>query len=950
MNKITPLFFLFFILSTAIIAQPTIDWQRSLGGQRLDKINATIRTTDGGYLLIGQSASINTQGRFDTMQAALIRLNTEGGIVWQKNFGGIGYDAAYQGVELSTGGFTIVGETTNDRNKNTQDAWIFSIDDKGTLINQSILGGTGDDVFRGILLKNEALYVIGTTNSKDGSLINATPKGGKDILTAKFNNYKELLPSGIRLYGGSGDDEGRAIINSNTTDNNSIILLASTLSSNGDISNTKGSNDIWVTEINLTDGAIKWQKALGGKNEDKAADIIANPEGYLIAGTTASTEGDVKGLKGMTDIWAVQINNTGSILRQNCIGGLLKDEASAITIDSTDKTFIIIGSTESKNGYVLSQHGATDWSISKIDNTLKVKWHKCLGGTRNDNGCDIVWTKDGGLLAVGLSQSTDGNVMNGDNNGNGWVTKLNRKNLSFYDDRQLIVRFRDGFTRDSALFYQKYYKAKQINNKEEDLTCAGLMQLWQVDTFPVILPNGDTLKDIIEVADAVMGKPRESSGEPNYAFSNGLDIDSIYSTPQYPILQVYGSDSSLVLKPCERVGKDSAVILAIIDSGIDTIPTGHALHAQYLWKNAKEGAQGSLSDLDANGYKGDKIGWDFVENDAFPYDQRGHGSHVTGIIAQMLERHKSDSVKLMILKIFDVEGNSSLYSLARALTYAICNNAQVVNMSLSYTNDSQLVMSSVIKFLIEYGGNRQKLLAVAAAGNYSTDIDAASATERFCPAYFDSKNLLVVASVDPNRNLSSFSNYGKVSVDVAAAGTNVFSTLNNKKWGFLSGTSMATPFVSASAALMGVKRCNNVFDFNPIKTALENTVLTSTGLAPIRKTGFINFCAARQSFLSTLPASCLVSVSTIPESISHFQAAPNPFSQSIFVQLTSLESMDVQIVLTDITGRTISTQNTAILRGDNNWEIATQNLSQGVYFISIKMADKIASLKLVKAQ
>ncbi len=944
MNKSILLAVLFFISAITLIAQPTIDWQRSLGGSRFDKINAVIRTSDGGYLVVGQTASINTQGRFDTMQAALIRLNTSGVIMWQKAVGSDGYDVAYNALQLPDGSFAIVGESTNPLNKNTQDGWIFTIDDKGNMIKQTLFGGSGDDVFKQLILKQGTFYVTGYSNSKDGDMTDFIVKGGKDVLMLTFDNNLKLL--GGRTYGGSNDDEGLSLYGNDFS--STITVLANTKSSNGQVFNNKGNSDIWFFQVSDRAGDFIWQKTLGGKNDEKGADFVVNTEGYLVVGSTTSNDGDVKGFKGISDIWAVQLDTKGTLLRQNCIGGKGKDEAAAIVADSVDKTYVIIGSTESNNGYVLSQHGTTDWSVSKIDGALKVLWHKCLGGSKIDNGCDIVQAKDGGLMAVGASFSNDGNVMNGEPNGNAWLVKLNRKNLSFYDDRQLIIRFRDGFTRDSALFYQKFYKAKQINNKEEDLTCAGLMQLWQIDSFPVILPNGDTLKDVVEVADGVRGQPKESNGEPNYAFSNGLDLDSIYSTPAVNTLNIYGQDSTNLLKPCERIGRDSALILAIIDSGIDSIPTGHALHAKYVWKNLKEGAQGSGSDLDANGYKGDKIGWDFVENDAFPYDQRGHGSHVTGIIDKMLETHRGDSVKLMILKIFDAEGNSSLYNLARALTYAVCNNANVVNMSLSYTADSKLITTSVIKFLIEFGGTRQKMLAVAAAGNYATDLDAAGATERFCPAYFDSKNLLVVGSVSPDKNLSSFSNYGKVSVDVASFGVNIFSTLQNNKWGFLTGTSMATPFVSASAALMGIKRCSNPFDFNTIKTAIENTVITTAGLAPLRKQGYVNFCNARQNFLNTLPTSCLVSVVEAPSVLTSISASPNPFSDDILIQLTSTESVESRLMITDALGKTVSIQNAPILKGDNTISLKTNTLSHGMYFISIKIGDKMATLKMVK--
>jgi Subtilase family/Secretion system C-terminal sorting domain len=946
MNKSFLLISLFFISAITLIAQPTIDWQRSLGGARFDKINAVIRTSDGGYLAVGQTASTTVQGRLDSMEAAVIRLNTEGVILWQKTFGGTGIDIANGAVQLPNGTFAIVGESTTispTQAKTGNNAWILTADDKGTLLKQYIFGGSNDERFTHVqLLTSNTVVAVGTSNSNDGDLKSLNPKGGKDVLLVRFG-IVEVLPISPRLFGGTGDDEGISLV---VSSDSTVVVAATSNSGNGDVVENKGNSDIWAFEIGL--GGIRWKRSLGGKNNEKAADIIKNTDGYLLVGSTTSTDGDVKGFKGISDIWAVQLDTKGTLLRQNCIGGKEKDEAAAIVADTVDKTYVIIGSTESKNGYVLSPHGATDWSVSKIDGTLKVLWHKCLGGSKIDNGCDIALAKDGGLLAVGASFSNDGNVINGEPNGNAWLVKLNRKNLSFYDDRQLIIRFRDGFTRDSALFYQKFYKAKQINNKEDDITCAGLLQLWQVDSFPVILPNGDTLKDIVEVADGVRGQPKESNGEPNYAFTNGLDVDSIYTTPAVNTLNIYGQDSSNLLKPCERIGRDSALILAIIDSGIDTVPTGHALHAKYLWKNLKEGAQGSTADLDANGYKGDKIGWDFVENDAFPYDQRGHGSHVTGIIDKMLETHRGDSVKLMILKIFDADGSSSLYNLARALTYAICNNANVVNMSLSYTADSKLITTSVIKFLIDFGGTRQKMLAVAAAGNYATDLDAAGATERFCPAYFDSKNLLVVGSVSPDKTLSSFSNYGKVSVDVASYGVNIFSTLQNNKWGFLTGTSMATPFVSASAALIGIKRCSNPFDFNTVKTSIENTVITTAGLAPIRKQGYVNFCNARQNFLNTLPASCLVSVVETPSVLTSILALPNPFSEEITIQLTSTESVESRLIVTNAIGKTMSVQTTPIQRGDNTISLKTNTLSNGLYFISIKIGDKIATLKLVK--
>jgi hypothetical protein len=356
MKKVNLLIVLFFTLIINALAQPTIQWQKTFGGARMDKINAVIRTIDNGYLVVGQTASVSTQGRLDTMQAAIIRLNTEGVVVWQFSYGGTAIDIANGAVQLpNAGGFVIVGESTSKdplQNKGLIDAWIFTIDEKGTLLRQYSFGGTGNESFKNVILTaSSSITAIGYSTSNDGDLRGASFKGGKDVLAVRFS-ISEILPLASRLFGGKLDDEGISLVSASDT---TIVVAATSSSTDGDVVGNKGTSDMWAFEVGS--GSIRWQRALGGKNGEKAADLVKNTEGYLLAGTTTSNDGDVKGFKGISDIWAVQLSTQGVFIRQSCIGGALKDEAASIVADTVDKTYVIMGSTDSKDGYVLSQHG-----------------------------------------------------------------------------------------------------------------------------------------------------------------------------------------------------------------------------------------------------------------------------------------------------------------------------------------------------------------------------------------------------------------------------------------------------------------------------------------------------------------------------------------------------------------------------------------------------------------
>ncbi len=185
-----------------------------------------------------------------------------------------------------------------------------------------------------------------------------------------------------------------------------------------------------------------------------------------------------------------------------------------------------------------------------------------------------------------------------------------------------------------------------------------------------------------------------------------------------------------------------------------------------------------------------------------------HGTHVSGIIAA--DRNNgigikgvADNVKIMMIRAVP-DGDEYDKDIALAIRYAVDNGAKVINMSFgkSFSPQKQWVDSA-----FQYAATKDVLL-VYAAGNDAKDIDS---TENYPSATFltggHANNVITVgASSDTiiiNNYAASFSNYGKVGVDVFAPGTNIYSTLpGGNNYGFEDGTSMATPVVVGIAALI----------------------------------------------------------------------------------------------------------------------------------------------------
>ncbi len=239
----------------------------------------------------------------------------------------------------------------------------------------------------------------------------------------------------------------------------------------------------------------------------------------------------------------------------------------------------------------------------------------------------------------------------------------------------------------------------------------------------------------------------------------------------------------------------SSVIVAVTDSGIDYT---HPDLADNMWVNDAEYNGYPGIDDDNNGYIDDIYGIDAVNADSDPLDDNDHGTHCAGTIGAVGDNGIGVAgvcwdVQLMALKCFDQFGSGDTAAEIECIEYAIAKGAHVINASWGGFGYSQ-VLYDVIQRCAQ-----SNIIFVAAAGNYSMDNDGAFP---FYPASFELGNIISVASTTDSDELSSFSHYGKTSVDLAAPGSLIYSTAPGGGYQYMSGTSMAAPHVAGSCALV----------------------------------------------------------------------------------------------------------------------------------------------------
>jgi thermitase len=310
------------------------------------------------------------------------------------------------------------------------------------------------------------------------------------------------------------------------------------------------------------------------------------------------------------------------------------------------------------------------------------------------------------------------------------------------------------------------------------------------------------------------------SAQPNYIYH----LDATPNDPSFTQAQMYGMFKIQAPTAWDYSTGSSTVVVAIIDTGIRYT---HEDIAANMWHNPGE-IPGNGIDDDGNGYIDDVYGYNFANNNSNPIDDFNHGTHVAGTIGGVGNNGKGVvgvnwNVRLMAVKLHDSAGNATAANAALCFQYVTMMKNRGVNIRV--TNNSwggppeAAAYDQVLKDAIDAAGNAG-ILNVFAAGNDGRNIE----TQPSYPASYDSPSILSVAASTSTDARSSFSNWGSTSVDLAAPGSSILSSVNSSDSSYanFSGTSMATPHAAGSAALLAAYRPS--LSVASIKSLLMNNV------------------------------------------------------------------------------------------------------------------------------
>jgi len=352
-----------------------IKWQKCLGGSINDYANCIKQTIDGGFIIAGKSNSLDgdVTGNHNLDDCWIVKLDSIGNIKWEKSYGGTAVDEAVSIQQTKDRGYIFAANTlSNDGdvtgNHGNGDCWVVKLDSVGGIKWQKCFGSNGGESIFSIDKTTDNGYIFLGLSSVTINGDVTFNHGAQDYWLVKLDSLGNLKWQ--KSLGGSDKDWGAMV--KQTTDKG-YILNGYSFSIDGDVTGNSGvSCDYWIVKTDSV-GNISWQKSAGGSMNDYGSSIQQSLDGgFLIGGFTDSNDGLVSGNHGGRDNWIIKLDPFGNFIWQQCFGGTGDDYARGLQLTS-DGGAIMVGNTNSNDGDVSGNHGGDDYWVVKLDNVNGVR-------------------------------------------------------------------------------------------------------------------------------------------------------------------------------------------------------------------------------------------------------------------------------------------------------------------------------------------------------------------------------------------------------------------------------------------------------------------------------------------------------------------------------------------------------------------------------------------------
>jgi hypothetical protein len=344
-------------------ASATVDLTQAYSYGEVAQARSMCQSNDGGYVLVGQTQSTSSS----PTQALIIRVDSTGGMLWNKTYGGTNTSLLLGIVQTSDLGFVVAGTL----NVTTEKFWLFKIDGSGNMLWENTYGGTYNEELYAIAQTNDGGFVLtGLTTSFDSG-------SQSDLWIVKTDGSGTALWA--QRYGTDGTDCGFSVVQ---TSDGGYALAGQT-----------NTHYCWLIKTDSA-GLMQWNKTFGDDVLTTRGQkmVQTNDLGYAVCGYANLVP------SGNNDFYLVKTDSSGNLEWNKTFGGEGQEFGRAI-VKSNDGGYVLAGYTETYGS------GVRDAWLVKTDSNGNMQWNQTLGGTSADVANSLITTADGGYAIAGSTDS-----------------------------------------------------------------------------------------------------------------------------------------------------------------------------------------------------------------------------------------------------------------------------------------------------------------------------------------------------------------------------------------------------------------------------------------------------------------------------------------------------------------------------------------------------------------